>query len=152
MANLMCACKKLSALGEDFCYSSVYETEAWGFDADQQFLNLVLRFHTSLLPEELLEEIHSIEKKLGRIRSNLKTGYESRPIDIDILFWGDKIINTENLVVPHPQLQYRKFVLVPLNEIAADYFHPVLKKHIQQLLLECSDNCNVVLNNKFTHS
>jgi deoxyguanosine kinase len=150
MKNLVYACKELMATGDNFSFSSVYETEAWGFKTDQQFLNLVIRFETVLEPEELLQTIQAIEIKLGRTRNILNTGYDSRIIDIDILFFGDKIINTQDLVVPHPKLQYRKFVLLPLCEIAANNLHPVMRKTFIQLLSECTDTGNVIFKNKIT--
>lgn len=149
LENLLSACNELINLGKSFYYSSVYETESWGFDTEQKFLNMALCFETDLLPGELLKAIEAIESKLGRIRSSLKSGYESRVIDIDILFYGDMIINSTDLVVPHPLLHKRKFVLIPLVEIDEGIIHPVYKKSIPQLLSECEDTGDVVLKSKF---
>ncbi len=121
--------------------SSVYETEPWGFKAEQEFLNIVVKVETELIPTDLLEAILVLEKKLGRIRS--ENQYSSRVIDIDILFYENEIINSEELRVPHPLLHERKFVLVPLCEIEPELVHPVLKKSVTWLLEKCEDKSNV---------
>jgi 2-amino-4-hydroxy-6-hydroxymethyldihydropteridine diphosphokinase len=123
--------------------SRIYETAAWGNENQQAFLNQVLKIETNLGPEKLLNTILQIEKNLGRKRE-LK--YGPRTIDIDILFFNDKVIDHQGLKIPHPQLQNRKFVLVPLNEIAANKIHPAFNKTITQLLTECPDPLAV---NKF---
>jgi 2-amino-4-hydroxy-6-hydroxymethyldihydropteridine diphosphokinase len=123
--------------------SSVYETAAWGKEDQGAFLNQVLKVETNLHPEEVLKTILQIEEYLGRKRE-LK--YGPRTIDIDILFFNDKIINRRALKIPHPQMQNRRFVLVPLNEIAPGKVHPTLHKTISQLLAECPDPLAV---NKF---
>jgi 2-amino-4-hydroxy-6-hydroxymethyldihydropteridine diphosphokinase len=123
--------------------SSVYKTAAWGKEDQEAFLNQVLKIETSLHPGELLKKILEIEESLGRKRE-LK--YGPRTIDIDILFFNGDIINQHSLKVPHPQMQARRFVLVPLNEIAANKIHPSLHKTISQLLAECPDPLAV---NKF---
>jgi 2-amino-4-hydroxy-6-hydroxymethyldihydropteridine diphosphokinase len=123
--------------------SSVFETAAWGNENQESFLNQVLKIQTSLNPDQLLKTILQIEENLGRKRE-LK--YGPRTIDIDILFFNDQIIDQEGLKIPHPQMQNRRFVLVPLNEIAADKVHPVFQKTISQLLAECPDLLTV---NKF---
>jgi 2-amino-4-hydroxy-6-hydroxymethyldihydropteridine diphosphokinase len=123
--------------------SSVYETAAWGKEDQGAFLNQVLKIETNLHPEEILKSILEIEKSFGRKRE-LK--YGPRTIDIDILFFNDDIINQYDLKIPHPQMQNRRFVLVPLNEIAPDKIHPSLHKTISQLLSECPDPLAV---NKF---
>jgi 2-amino-4-hydroxy-6-hydroxymethyldihydropteridine diphosphokinase len=123
--------------------SSVYETAAWGKEDQGAFLNQVLKVETNLHPEEVLKTILQIEEYLGRKRE-LK--YGPRTIDIDILFFNDKIINRRALKIPHPQMQNRRFVLVPLNEIASGKVHPTLHKTISQLLAECPDPLAV---NKF---
>jgi 2-amino-4-hydroxy-6-hydroxymethyldihydropteridine diphosphokinase len=120
--------------------SSVYETEPWGIKDQSMFLNMAVCVNTDLLPEKLLETILRIEHKLGRIR--IEKWYE-RIIDIDILFYNDFVINQSDLMIPHPYLQERKFVLEPLNEIEADFNHPVLQITIKKLLLNCSDKTNV---------
>lgn len=122
--------------------SSVYETEPWGFDSNELFLNKVLLVETSLQPSELLETILKIEKDLGRKR--VLNGYESRLIDIDILFYDDQVITNPNLVIPHPRIQERMFTLKPLQEINGAFIHPVLKKSIQQLVTECPDGLKVM--------
>jgi len=123
--------------------SSVYETAAWGKEDQGAFLNQVLKIETNLHPEEVLKTILEIEEHLGRKRQ-LK--YGPRIIDIDILFFDDDIINQHTLKVPHPQMQNRRFVLVPLNEIAPAKIHPSLHKTMAQILAECPDPLAV---NKF---
>jgi len=121
--------------------SSIYETQPWGFNTDDLFLNQVLLVETKIQPDELLEIILNIEVALGRVRKSDK--YESRLIDIDILFYDNSIINNEKLIIPHPLIQDRLFVLEPLNEIARDFVHPVLKKTINELLLKCDDKLKI---------
>ena len=121
----------------------MYESEPWGFDSQTWFLNIALRGDTSLDPKALLKELLLIEKELGRIRIPGSTGYESREIDIDIVFYSDFIIDTPDLVVPHPRMAQRLFVLVPLCEIAPAFIHPVLGKSIRLLLSECDDTSRV---------
>ncbi len=118
--------------------SSLYQSESWGFKSENPFLNQVILIETTLEPEELLKTILSIEQKMGRER-NATGAYQSRLIDIDILFYENIIINTETLKIPHPLLHKRRFTLMPLNEIAKDYIHPVLLKSINQLLTDCDD-------------
>jgi len=122
--------------------SSVYETEPWGFRTDSVFLNMAVRIETGLDPSDLLTALLAIEKSMGRIRG--KEGYSSRIIDIDILFYNDLVIESHNLVIPHPLLHSRRFVLAPLAEIAPDYVHPVFKKSILSLLASCTDTSKVV--------
>jgi len=119
--------------------SSIYKSEAWGFKSEQAFLNQVILLQTKLSPEVLLHTILSIEQQLGRER-NTNEGYSSRLIDIDILFYDNQIINQESIIVPHPLLHKRRFTLLPLNEIAKDYMHPIFNKSVNELLLECKDN------------
>ncbi len=121
--------------------SSVYETEPWGFSTDRLFLNMVLKVETFREPQALLEALLHIERSMGRIRDRDK--YSSRIIDIDILFYEDIIIARNDLIIPHPHLHERRFVLEPLAEIAPDFVHPVYKKIISYLLESCDDTCIV---------
>lgn len=121
--------------------SAIYETEPWGFESEDLFWNQVLELKTDLSPEDVLAQTQLIEKELGRIQKEKQ--YDSRVIDIDILFFDDHIIKTGNLTVPHPRIQERKFALVPLCEIAGDFIHPVFQKSILELLNECTDQLKV---------
>ncbi len=117
--------------------SSVYKTKAWGFDGDD-FYNFCIEVSTNLNPEKLIEKILQIEKVLGRERKET-SNYENRNIDIDILLFDDEIIFYNNLKVPHPKMLERKFVLVPLTEIAPNTIHPIVKKTILICLQNCDD-------------
>jgi 2-amino-4-hydroxy-6-hydroxymethyldihydropteridine diphosphokinase len=120
--------------------SAVYQTAAWGVEDQDAFLNQVLAIETRLDAQALLQQILCIEELLGRKREEK---YGPRIIDIDILFYNNDIIKTEGLTVPHPQLQNRRFVLEPLNEIAPELVHPLLQKNVTELLAECPDNLAV---------
>ena len=120
--------------------SSLYETEAWGKTDQPPFLNQVLEIATELSATELLKELLNVEQKLGRKREE-KWG--PRTVDIDILYYGEQIINSLELSLPHPQLHLRRFTLVPLCEIAPLFVHPVFKKNNLQLLQECPDQLQV---------
>ena len=116
--------------------SSIYESEAWGVEDQPLFLNQVLLVESELSAEEFLQIALSIENDLGRIRFK-KWG--SRVIDIDMLYYNEEIIDSENLKIPHPFLHQRNFTLVPLVEISPQYIHPVLKKSNKNLLLGSKD-------------
>lgn len=128
-------------IGPVLQYSSVYKTEPWGFQTDDEFLNQVVRVETVLTPSGLLGRILMIESLLGRVRSRQR--YSSRLIDIDILLYEDLILDSETLKIPHPLMYDRKFVLIPLCEIASEMIHPALKKTIAELLEICKDKSEV---------
>ena len=116
--------------------SSLYETAAWGLEDQSPFLNQALEIETAFGAFKLLKKLLQIEKKIGRLR---KEKYGPRTIDIDVLFFNNDIVTDDFLTIPHPQLQNRRFVLVPLNEIAASYVHPVFRKTVAELLAACPD-------------
>ncbi|RED43121.1 2-amino-4-hydroxy-6-hydroxymethyldihydropteridine diphosphokinase [Winogradskyella eximia] len=118
--------------------SKVYKTPAFGFEGDD-FYNACISVVTEFKPKKVLRELQAIEVELGR-KSKISKGYESREIDLDILFFEDEIIEEKTLILPHPQLQNRKFVLQPLLDVAKDLKHPVLNKSIETLLVECNDS------------
>lgn len=127
--------------------SSLYETEPLGFDSEDQFLNAVAELSWNGNPQELLELLLSTEQWLGRSRIE-GVRYVSRPIDLDILFFGEEVINNSQLEVPHPRMHERKFVLIPLNELIPSYIHPVFKQSICELVHFCTDNSEVFIHAK----
>lgn len=126
-------------------FSSVYETEPWGFKNQNNYLNCVVTGLYRHSARELHAGVKEIEKKAGR---KSRERWHPREIDIDVLFYGSKIIKSKNLLIPHPQMRYRNFVLVPLAEVMAGFIHPVLKKKISTLLRNSSDSSKVILYDK----
>ncbi len=141
LQHLSRACREIEEkAGEVVKKSSVYETAAWGFTNQDPFLNQVLCITTHLNAIELLQTILTIELELGRKRLQ-KMG--PRTIDIDILFYGNQIISAPDLIIPHPQIANRRFVLTPMKEIAPDFVHPLLHKTIEELFEHCPDKLEV---------
>ncbi|MGV3504141.1 MAG: 2-amino-4-hydroxy-6-hydroxymethyldihydropteridine diphosphokinase [Adhaeribacter sp.] len=130
-----------AAVGRICQASAIYETAAWGLQDQPAFLNQVLRVETGLAPEDLLREINRIEKEMGRVR---EVKWAARVIDIDILYFGELVLQTEALQIPHPHLQDRRFTLLPLAEIAPNQVHPVLHQTNQQLLDACPDKLEAI--------
>ena len=120
--------------------SSVYETEAWGKLDQDNFLNQAALVHTSLSAEDTLLKCKDIEKQMGSFKTET---WGPRTIDIDVLFYNESIIDKENIKIPHPMIEKRNFVLIPLMEIAGDMVHPVLEKTIEELYEESNDSCEV---------
>ncbi len=135
--NLEKACELIELrCGKVVKQSALYETEAWGLKEQNAFINQAVQIETSLAPKELLFHLKAIEKEIGRVET-VKWG--PRVIDIDILFYGNEIVDTEELKVPHPFLHERRFTLAPLNEIAAEFVHPLLQRTVSELLNDCPD-------------
>ncbi len=126
--------------GNVFARSAFYETKAWGLTDQPDFLNMCIALETMLSPVDLLTVIQNTELQLGRTRT-IKWG--PRTLDVDILFFNNEIIQSEALIVPHPFVQDRRFVLMPLAEIASGLVHPIMKKTVAQLLDECPDGLEV---------
>jgi len=128
-------------IGEIIAESSVFETIPWRNENQNNFLNSVIKIETQFDAFNVLQKSQEIENNLGRVR---KEKWGERTIDIDILFYNNEIINTEELIIPHPLIHKRKFVLTPLSEIAPNYIHPILQKNISDLLLGCKDSQKVL--------
>ena len=126
--------------------SKLYETPAWGFDSEA-FFNCTILIHTSKSAQKILSQVLKVEKKLGRVRKN-EPGYQARMIDIDIISFNEEIIANENLTIPHPLLQNRRFVLQPMLDLGLHWEHPKYKKSILELLQNCEDQgeCKIVQN------
>ena len=139
------ACAEITCkIGEIMKSSSIYETAPWGNQHQSNFLNQVILVKTALEPIQLLHTILGIEEGMGRIRT---IENQPRTIDIDILYFNDITENSIELTIPHPRIFSRKFVLIPMHEMAPDHIDPAHQKSIDQLLNECKDNLEV---NKFS--
>lgn len=134
----------LKTIGKIIKTSSIVQSKAWGFESCDLFYNQVVVMQTDSTPEKILAFNQSIEQKLGRKRNHTRE-YASRTIDIDILYYGNEIIISPTLNIPHPRLHLRNFTLVPLVEIAPDFIHPVLLKSNQALLKESPDNSIITI-------
>ncbi|MEY2595335.1 MAG: 2-amino-4-hydroxy-6-hydroxymethyldihydropteridine diphosphokinase [Bacteroidota bacterium] len=145
LGYLQRACNEITnKIGEIIKSSSIYETAPWGNYNQSNFLNQALLVKTALEPSLLLQKILGIEEGMGRIRT---AENQPRTIDIDILYFNDVKINSNELTIPHPRIFSRKFVLVPMHEIAPYHIDPVHQKSIEQMLNECKDDLEV---NKFS--
>lgn len=134
---LRIAVKQIEArIGKVMTASSIYETQAWGFQEQPSFLNQVVTIDSALEPVQVLYAINDIENELGRQRIEK---WASRTIDIDILYYDNLIFKSSDLTIPHPELHNRRFTLVPLVEIDPDFVHPILKKSNLELLEMCED-------------
>ncbi|MDC0034114.1 2-amino-4-hydroxy-6-hydroxymethyldihydropteridine diphosphokinase [Flavobacteriaceae bacterium] len=123
-------------IGKVMLKSSIYDTKSWGFNSNN-FYNICILVESELTPDLILNKILTIEKDMGRLKKTDQ--YSDRFIDIDILFFDNMIINSKSLEIPHPRIQLRKFVLIPMLELTPDLIHPILKKSIRQLEIECVD-------------
>ena len=123
-------------IGKVMLKSSIYDTKSWGFNSNN-FYNICILVESELKPDLILNKILTIEKDMGRLKKTDQ--YSDRFIDIDILFFDNMVINSKNLEIPHPRIQLRKFVLTPMLELTPDLIHPILKKSIRQLEIECVD-------------
>lgn len=134
--NLLTAAALLAErVGDVLALSSMYETEPWGFESENTFLNAVIVLETSLAPLELLDATRQIEIELGRVEKSDGT-YHDRTIDIDLLLVDDVILRTDRLTLPHPLMHKRLFVMEPLAEVAPEVVHPVLGKTMREILFE----------------
>ena len=143
LENLKDACRRLEQkAGRILQKSKVYETQPWGNPDQPYFLNMAVRMETKSNPEDLLKTVLQIEKEMGRIRDQK---WEPRIIDIDLILFADLVIQIPELIVPHPGMHLRNFVLVPLLDVAADWVHPVLKETLEDLYWNNEDPLEVVM-------
>ncbi|MCX6223065.1 MAG: 2-amino-4-hydroxy-6-hydroxymethyldihydropteridine diphosphokinase [Bacteroidia bacterium] len=129
-----------SKIGPKTSASALYESEPWGFSSEL-FVNQVIAIKTDMSPDEILISSQQIEVQLGRVRNSV--GYEARTIDIDLLYYDSVILDSPDLTIPHPRIADRRFVLVPLAEIASEYIDPLSGKKVIEMLQECTDPSKV---------
>lgn len=125
--------------GRIVAVSSAYESEPWGFEAEEWFLNRLIIVETELEPEEMMRQLLDIETELGRVRHPEAEGYTSRTVDLDILYYGSRIVLTDSLTIPHPRLHERRFALLPLCEMVPQLVHPAFDFTQTELLRRCHD-------------
>ena len=136
--NLRVALQKIEErIGKIISLSAFYATAPWGFQSENNFLNAAVGVETVLSPFGILESTQRIEQEIGRLHKSRDGVYSDRLIDIDLLLYGDKILQDERLIVPHPLMTDRKFVLEPLAEIAPDVVHPVFRTSLGTLVTTC---------------
>ena len=134
--NLRMSIKKIEErIGNVVSLSAFYATAPWGFSSENSFLNAAVCVETTLLPLQVLEETQRIERELGRTEKSVNGLYADRLIDIDLLLYDDRVIDAEGLILPHPLMTERRFVMEPLSEIAPDVVHPVLHKTMKELFI-----------------
>lgn len=139
--NLAEALERISPQTQLIHCSSLYESEPWGYNSRNPFLNQAVRLSSELTARDLLTYFQNIERGMGR--KSQSPVYEDRLIDIDILFYGQNVIHADDLIIPHPRLHLRKFALLPVVEIAESFIHPLLKRSLEELLKECQDESTV---------
>ncbi|WP_455668944.1 2-amino-4-hydroxy-6-hydroxymethyldihydropteridine diphosphokinase [Phocaeicola sp.] len=133
-ANLHAAVQKINErVGKVISLSAFYVTAPWGFSSENSFLNAACCIESELPPLEILKETQAIERELGRMKKSVGGNYSDRLIDIDILLYGDLILHTPELELPHPLMTERRFVMEPLVEIAPDVVHPVLGRKLKEI-------------------
>ena len=134
--NLRMSIKKIEErIGNVVSLSAFYATAPWGFSSENSFLNAAVCVETTLLPLQVLEETQRIERELGRTEKSVNGLYADRLIDIDLLLYDDRVMDAEGLILPHPLMTERRFVIEPLSEIAPDVVHPVLHKTMKELFI-----------------
>ena len=134
--NLRMSIKKIEErIGNVVSLSAFYATAPWGFSSENSFLNAAVCLETTLLPLQVLEETQRIERELGRTEKSVNGLYADRLIDIDLLLYDDRVMDAEGLILPHPLMTERRFVMEPLSEIAPDVVHPVLHKTMKELFI-----------------
>jgi 2-amino-4-hydroxy-6-hydroxymethyldihydropteridine diphosphokinase len=139
----LCIASIHSEIATVISVSKIYETPAWGFESEL-FYNCAILIHTNKTPQKLLSSVLKLEKKLGRVRKDA-TSYQARIIDIDIIAIDEEVLLTENLVIPHPQMENRKFVLLPMRDLNLNWEHPIFKKSIAELIALTSDESNCII-------
>ena len=134
--NLRMSIKKIEErIGNVVSLSAFYATAPWGFSSENSFLNAAVCVETTLLPLQVLEETQRIERELGRTEKSVNGLYADRLIDIDLLLYDDRVMDAEGLILPHPLMTERRFVMEPLSEIAPDVVHPVQHKTMKELFI-----------------
>jgi len=136
------AMEGISRLGKIESLSAMYKTQPWGNEAQDFFLNAVVMIQAKIDPWDLLQQLIQIELKTGKEK---KEHWGPRKIDLDILYYGQKIIFEKSLIIPHPFLHLRNFVLIPMQEVAAGFLHPIYRKTTNELLKQCPDKSKVEL-------
>ena len=143
--NCKIAIDQIRVFAKVLRHSSFYETEPWGYQDKNLYINSVLKIETRLNPKQLLSNLKLIEKKNGRVKKRTNSIYESRVIDLDILFFDELILNSPELTIPHMHLYDRNYVLIPFNEIDAEFQCPYKKEKIVNLLQTCKDKSKVYI-------